>query len=297
MVTTWAERGVRIFRVDNPHTKPVAFWEWMIQSVRETYPDAVFLAEAFTRPAMLQTLARAGFSQSYTYFTWRNTSYEIQSFMTGLTQPPVSEFLRPNLWPNTPDILPEYLQASGRPGFVIRLVLAATLGANYGIYGPPFELGVGQPREPGSEEYLDSEKYEIRQWNTADEWSLAPLIARVNAIRKRHPALLQDRTLRFHETDNEQILAYSKSSPNGDTILVVANLDPRYRQAGHVTLDMASLELPYDAQYQVHDLLGDGRFIWRGPRNFVDLDPQLSPVHIFALRNWARTEQNFEYYL
>ncbi len=297
VMLTWAERGVRIFRVDNPHTKPVAFWEWAIRSIRETHPEAIFLAEAFTRPAMLQGLARAGFSQSYTYFTWRNTRNELIEFMTELTTPPVANFLRPNLWPNTPDILPESLQSGGRPAFVIRLVLAATLGANYGIYGPAFELAESQPRDYGSEEYLNSEKYQLRDWNIHDEWSLRDTIARVNTIRREHPALLQDRTLHFHATDNDRLIAYSKQAPGGDTILVVVSLDPHYRQAGHVTLDLDALGLSPDSSYQVHDLLGDGRFPWRGARNYVEFDPQRSPVHIFALRSWARSEQNFEYYL
>ncbi|HYF10976.1 MAG TPA: alpha-1,4-glucan--maltose-1-phosphate maltosyltransferase, partial [Actinomycetota bacterium] len=233
----WCGHGVRFFRVDNPHTKPFAFWEWAIAEVRDAYPDAVFLAEAFTRPKVMYRLAKLGFTQSYTYFTWRNTKDELTEYLTELTRSDAVEYFRPNFWPNTPDILHESLQTGGRGAFASRLVLAATLSSNYGIYGPAFELQQRTPREPGSEEYRDSEKYEIRSWDLEQEDSLAPLIERVNRIRHDHPALRSNRTLRFHGVSNDTMIAYSKRTPDGsDVVLVVVNLDPFNVRAGWTNL-------------------------------------------------------------
>jgi starch synthase (maltosyl-transferring) len=294
----WANEGVRVFRVDNPHTKSLPFWEWAIAGVKAEYPETIFLAEAFTRPAVMYRLAKNGFTQSYTYFTWRNTRQEIAEYFTELTQTPVREFFRPNLWPNTPDILNEYLQYGGRPAFMARYVLAATLGASCGIYGPTFELCVGQPREPGSEEYLDSEKYQIRHWDWNAPHSLRPYITRVNQIRRENAALHGDWSLRFHPVDNDQLICYSKRTPDlSNVVVVVVNLDPHHTHAGWIDLPLAELGVETDRPYQAHDLLGEGRFLWVGSRNFVELNPQVSPAHIFRLRRRVRSESQFEYFL
>jgi starch synthase (maltosyl-transferring) len=294
----WIAQGVRIFRVDNPHTKSFAFWEWVIAEVRRAQPDVMFLAEAFTRPKVMYRLAKAGFTQSYNYFPWRNTKREIETYFTEITSRPVCEFFRANLWPNTPDILPEYLQFGGRPAFMVRLVLAATLGASYGIYGPAFELMESQPRESGSEEYLDSEKYQVREWNRSNPASLKEFIARVNRIRRENTPLQSDLGLTFHRTDNDSLIAYSKSNSLGtESVLVVANVDPHYVQAGWVTIDLRSLGLPAETTFQMDDLLSGARFLWRGSRNFVSLDPQHSPAHIFRVRRRVRTERDFDYFL
>lgn len=298
VVMFWVEQGVRIFRVDNPHTKPFAFWEWLIAEVRDACPEVVFLSEAFTRPKVMYRLAKLGFSQSYSYFPWRNTKSEIVQYFTELTQTEVSEFFRPSLWPNTPDILTEYLQWGGRPAFMIRLILAATLGASYGIYGPAFELCENRPLEAGREEYLDSEKYEIRHWDLERPDSLAALIARVNRIRRENPALQWDLTLRFHHVDNDQLLCFSKVTEDlSNVIVVVVNLDYRHRQAGWVELDLDPLGLDAGEPFQVHDLLGDARYLWQGARNYVELDPAGIPGHIFRIRKRVRREQDFEYFL
>jgi len=298
VVQYWIDQGVHIFRVDNPHTKPLPFWEWLINDVKKDYPEVIFLSEAFTRPKLMYNLAKLGFSQSYTYFTWRNTKSELTQYFKELTETDVREYFRPNLWPNTPDILSEYLQFGGRPGFMTRLVLAATLGASYGIYGPAFELLEALPREPGSEEYLDSEKYEIKQWNRDRADSLKEFIARVNRIRRENPALQSDRGLRFHETDNEQIICYTKQSEDlDDVIAAVVNLDPHHVQSGWVKIPVETLELgPQDA-YQAHDLLTGARFLWQGPRNYVELNPQAVPAHILRLRRRVRREQDFDYFM
>lgn len=298
IVEYWIAQGVRIFRVDNPHTKPFAMWDWLIADVKRLRPDVLFLAEAFTRPKVMQRLAKGGFTQSYTYFSWRNTKPEITEYFKQLNTPPVSEFFRPNLWPNTPDILTEYLQFGGRPAFMIRLVLAATLGASYGIYGPAFELSDNEPREPDSEEYLDSEKYQLRHWDLAREDSLAGLITRVNQIRRENPALHSDRSLRFHTIETQALIAYSKTSEDRlDSILTVVNLDPHYRQSGWLDLDLAALGIDDDQPFQVHDLLSGARFLWKGPRNFVSLDPSKGPAHLFRVRRKVRTEKDFDYFL
>ena len=298
VVLVWVGHGVRIFRVDNPHTKPFRFWEWLIAEVKREHPDVLFLAEAFTRPKVMYRLAKLGFSQSYTYFAWRNTGQELTEYFTELTQPPVREFFRPNLWPNTPDILTEYLQFGGRPAFMIRAVLAATLGASYGIYGPAFELCERRPRERGSEEYLDSEKYQVRHWNLDDPWSLRPLIARLNRIRRENPALQRDWGLRFHPTDNPSVICYSKTTEDlASVVLATVCLDPQYRQAGWVELDLEALGLAEDQPFQIHDELSDARYLWHGRRNYVELDPGALPAHVFRVRRRALTERDFDYYL
>jgi starch synthase (maltosyl-transferring) len=298
IVFFWIDQGVRIFRVDNPHTKPFAFWEWLIAEVRTAHPDVILLSEAFTRPRVMYRLAKLGFTQSYTYFAWRNTAEELQQYFTELTTAPVREFFRPSLWPNTPDILTEYLQIGGRPAFISRLVLAATLGANYGIYGPVFELAENRPLERGREEYVDSEKYEARFWDRERPDSLRELIARVNRIRRENLALQSDASLRFHPTDNPRLVAYSKQSDDAaNTILAVVNLDPHYRQSGWVELDLEGLGLPSAEPFQASDLLTGARYLWQGSRNYVELDPRLLPAHVFRIRRRVRTEKDFDYFV
>jgi starch synthase (maltosyl-transferring) len=294
----WAAQGVRIFRVDNPHTKSFRFWEWAIAELKREYPDMVFLAEAFTRPKVMHYLAKLGFSQSYTYFAWRNTRQELVDYFTELARGPGREYLRPNAWPNTPDILTEYLQHGGRPAFAVRLVLAATLAASYGIYGPAFELAEREPREPGSEEYRNSEKYELRHWERDRPDSLAPLVARVNRIRHENPALQSNDSLRFLDVDNEQLLCALKHSPDGENVIVtVVNLDPHHPQSGWVDADLAPLGIEAHSTYQMHELLTGARYLWSGRRNFVSLDPARVPAHIFRLRKRVRTERDFDYFL
>jgi starch synthase (maltosyl-transferring) len=294
----WRERGVRIFRVDNPHTKPFPFWEWVIREVKKEYPDALFLSEAFTRPKVMCRLAKLGFSQSYTYFAWRNTKWELTQYFTELTQSEVADFFRPHLWPNTPDILTEYLQFGGPPAFMARLVLAATLGANYGIYGPVFELCENIPREPGSEEYLNSEKYEVKDWTLDRPDSLKEFIARVNRIRRENSALQSDRSLRFHPVDNDELICFSKrTEDHSNTILTVVNLDSNYTQSGWVELWLEELRLDPQQPFQVHDLLTDARYIWHGARNYVELNPRSVPAHIFRVRPRIRREQDFDYFM
>jgi starch synthase (maltosyl-transferring) len=283
VIEFWVEQGVRIFRVDNPHTKPFAFWEWVIGEVRARRPEVIFLSEAFTRPRVMYRLAKLGFDQSYTYFAWRNEAWELREYLTELTRTGVREYFRPNFWTNTQDILTEFLQAGGRPASALRLVLAATLSASYGIFGPAFELVEVTPLTPGREEYLGSEKYQVRHWDLDRPGSLRPLVTRLNRIRQRHPALQQDRTLRFLQTDNERLLAYAKTSDDGaDVIVVVVNVDPRYRQAGWVEVPVAPRA--GHPPYRAHDLLNDARYTWRTDGwNYVDLDPAVTPAHILHL--------------
>jgi len=298
VVCFWIDQGVRIFRVDNPHTKPLRFWEWLINEIQASHPEIIFLSEAFTRPKVQYNLAKRGFTQSYTYFAWRHTKEEITRYFTELTQTDVREYFRPHLWPNTPDILTEYLQHGGRPAFLIRLVLAATLGASYGIYGPAFELCEHQPRSEGSEEYLDSEKYEIRSWNLEQPQSLKDFIARVNRIRRENPALQSNQSLHFHTVDNPELLCYSKSTVDrSNVVLVVINLSPYYVHSGWVELQFDTLGLDPTQPVQMHDELSAARYIWHGARHYVELHPQMVPAHIFRLRRRIRTEQDFEYYL
>lgn len=294
----WIKQGVRIFRVDNPHTKSFAFWEWVIAEIKAKHPDVIFLAEAFTRPNVMYRLAKLGFTQSYTYFTWRNTKWELTEYFTELTQTPVREYLRPNLWPNTPDILPEFLQVGGRPAFMVRLILAATLGASYGVYGPAFELCENTPVDAGKEEYLNSEKYELRHRDLNSKNSLQGLVSRLNRIRKENPALQSNNRLRFHNTDNPALICYSKATDDlSNVIIVVVNLDCFHTQAGWLNLDLGAIGLDTRHSFQAHDLLSEGRFLWAGSRNYVELIPESLPAHILRLRRWVRTERDFDYYL
>jgi starch synthase (maltosyl-transferring) len=294
----WVAQGVTVFRVDNPHTKAFPFWEWVITEVKREHPEVLFFAEAFTRPKIMYRLAKLGFSQSYTYFPWRNGKAEITEYLTELTQTPVREFFRPNQWPNTPDILTEYLQTGGRAGFMIRLLLAATLGANYGIYGPAFELLEHEPVRRGSEEYLDSEKYEIRHWDLDSPDSLRPLIAKVNSIRNSNAALQSDWSLKFYPTTNEQIICYSKESEDRTNLILVAvNLDPRNTQSGFVNLPLYALQIPEDREYEAEDLLTGERYPWYGPRNYVELHPERIPGHILRIGRQLKAESDFEYSL
>ena len=280
IIEFWIGHGVRIFRVDNPHTKPYRFWQWALGDLRQRHPDAIFLSEAFTRPKVMRYLAKCGFTQSYTYFTWRNTKPELTAYFTELTQTVVREYMRPNLFANTPDILHEYLQRGGRPAFQVRFVLAATLGASYGIYSG-FELAENAPARPGSEEYLDSEKYQIKPRRFDQAGSLSELIGRVNAIRRGHPALQRDWGLRFHQTDNPEIICYSKRSADGtDLMLMVVNLDPFHMQHGFIQLPIAAWGIPPHATIAVRDLLSGERYYWRGEWNYVRLDPQARVAHL-----------------
>jgi starch synthase (maltosyl-transferring) len=294
----WIAQGVTIFRVDNPHTKAFPFWEWVIGEIKREHPEVLFLAEAFTRPKIMYRLAKLGFSQSYTYFPWRNAKAETTAYLTELAQTPVREFFRPNQWPNTPDILTEFLQIGGPSVFGIRLLLATTLGANYGIYGPAFELMEHVPVKRGSEEYLNSEKYEIRHWDLDRADSLRPLITRVNEIRNANAALQNDWSIQFHSTENEQLISYTKESDDrSNLILVVVNLDPHYTQSGFVTLPMQELEIPLDRGYEAEDLLTGARYLWNGPRNYVELNPTHLPGHILRIHRRLKIESDFDYYL
>jgi starch synthase (maltosyl-transferring) len=276
----WIAHRVRIFRVDNPHTKPFRFWEWALGELKREHPDAIFLSEAFTRPKVMRYLAKCGFSQSYSYFTWRNTKAELTEYFTELAQTDVREYMRANLFANTPDILHAYLQRGGRPAFQVRLVLAATLGASYGIYSG-FELAENVPVRDGSEEYLDSEKYQIRHREYRHAASLAEMIGRINGIRRDHPALQHDWGLTFHQTDNPEILAYTKRSTDGrDTVMVVVNLDPVNMQHGFVQLPLAAWGVSPFESVEVLDLLSGERYFWRGEWNYVRMDPQSRVAHI-----------------
>ena len=283
VIEFWIDHGVTIFRVDNPHTKPFHFWEWALGEIKAAHPETIFLSEAFTRPKIMRYLAKSGFTQSYSYFTWRNTKAELTEYFTELTQTAVREYMRPNLFTNTPDILHEYLQHGGRPAFQVRFILAATLGASYGIYSG-FELCENVPVRPGSEEYLDSEKYQIRPRDFDRPGSLKELIARVNAIRREHRALQFDHGLAFHATDNEQILCYSKRAPEGgDPVVVIVNLDPANMQHGFVQLPLTEWRVSPDKKLEVHDLLSGETYYWRGERNYVRLDPGSRVAHILSI--------------
>ena len=288
----WIKHGVKIFRVDNPHTKALPFWEWCIGAIRDKHPETIFLAEAFTRPHVMYSLAKAGFTQSYTYFTWRTAKAELQTYLEEITRPPISDFFQPNFWPNTPDILHKSLQEGGRAAFMQRLILAATLTANYGIYGPAYELGENIPATPSpgktdSEEYMDSEKYEIRQRSRNAPGSLTPLITDLNNIRRANPALQSNGSLIFHPVDNPNMMCYSKSSPDhpqpDNTILVAINLDPRQEQGGWIDLDLKALGIPYNQNFDVEDLLTGTHYTWHDRSNYVALRPDVRPAHVFRV--------------
>jgi len=279
----WIGHGVSTFRVDNPHTKPVKFWEWLIRRIKDAHPDVVFLAEAFTRPKMMKVLAKSGFTQSYTYFTWRNTKPELTDYLTEITTPPVAEYFRGNLWPNTPDILHETLQRGGRPAFKTRLVLAATLSSLYGIYSG-YELCENTPREPGSEEYLNSEKYEykVRDWDAPG--NLVDYVTRINRIRRENAALHGYTNLRFYGSENPNILFYGKMTPERDNVVLVAvNLDPFAMHGGLVDAPIAELGIDEAQSYRVHELIGDDWYDWSGARNYVELHPDVEPAQVFVV--------------
>ena len=279
----WMDHGVRIFRVDNPHTKPFAFWEWLINDIKATDPDVIFLAEAFTRPKVMYRLAKLGFSQSYTYFTWRNEKQELSEYLEEITRPPVSDFFRPNFFTNTPDILHAYLQEGGRAAFETRFVLAATLTPSYGIYGPPFELLQGVPREPGSEEYLDSEKYQLRHWDLEESETIAPLITAVNRIRREHPALHSHERLWFLPTSDDHVIAYSKhTADRSDVILTIVNLDPGAAHRGHVSVPASEYGLD-PSGYEAYDLLSERQIVSEGSDIEFALDPTERVAHIMRL--------------
>ena len=296
VVLFWVARGVRIFRVDNPHTKPLLFWEWLINEVRADHPDIIFLAEAFTRPRVMYGLAKVGFCQSYTYFTWRNTKQQLIGYLRELVDTEVSDFFRPNFFTNTPDILPEFLQFGGRPAFMTRLVLAATLAASYGIYSG-FEL-LENEAVPGTEEYRDSEKFEIKPRDWRQPGNLRAFITKINAIRKTNPALHGNRRLRFYEVDNDQLLFYGKTTEDfANIILVAVNLDPHHVHDGWVAVPLEELEIGDNEVFQVHELIGEGRYLWQGRRNYIRLDPAASPAQIFRIRRRVRTEHDFDYFM
>ncbi len=289
----WAEQGVRIFRVDNPHTKPFGFWEWLIAEVQAAYPDVIFLAEAFTRPRVMKALAKLGFTQSYSYFTWRNFKPEIIEYFTELTTPPVCNYMRANLFANTPDIFPTFLQRGGRPAYKIRAVLAATLSPVYGIF-QGFELCEGVP-VPGKEEYLNSDKYEIRvrDWNAPG--NIKDLISKLNRARRAHPALQEYENLRFYRCDNPHMLFYGKSLGD-DHLLVAVNLDPFQKHHSWVYVPIAQYGFGPEDTYQVLDLITNKTYLWKGERNYVELDPAVEPANLFVVRRWVSKEQNFDYY-
>jgi starch synthase (maltosyl-transferring) len=296
IVLFWIDRGVRIFRVDNPHTKPLPFWAWLIAEVRSEHPEIVFLAEAFTRSRVMYGLAKVGFSQSYTYFTWRNSKYELTSYLRELVETEVGEYYRPNFFTNTPDILPEYLQFGGRGAFITRLVLAATLSSCYGIYSG-YELSENEA-VPGTEEYLNSEKFEIKPRNWKNPGNIRAFITRMNSIRKNNAALMSNRRLAFYPVDNEQLLFYGKSTEDLTNIILVAvNLDPHNVQEGWLEVPLEEFNIEENEVYQVHELLFDNRFLWQGSRNYVRLDPADGPAHIFLLRRKLRTERDFDYFM
>jgi starch synthase (maltosyl-transferring) len=283
-VLFWIERGITTFRVDNPHTKPIHFWEWLIGEVKRVHPEVIFLSEAFTRPKVMKTLAKAGFTQSYTYFTWRNEKKELIDYLTELTQTEAAEYLRGNFFANTPDILHAFLQKGGRPAFKIRHILAATLSSVYGIYSG-FELCENTPLREGSEEYLDSEKYQIKPRDWDAPGNIKDFIAKVNRARRANPALQLYDNLRFHRTADPNILCYSKATPDfANIVLVVVNLDPHRPQQDMVEIDLAELGLSTDQPFQVVDQITGAAWTWRGSRNFVRLDPNQEPAHLFAVQ-------------
>jgi len=283
---TWIARGVRIFRVDNPHTKPFELWAWLIDKLRERHPDVVLLAEAFTRPAVMHRLAEIGFTQSYTYFTWRTTKEELTDYGEELASGPDADYFRPNLWPNTPDILAGPLRRGPVAAFAQRAVLAATLGPSWGVYSG-YELCENEPASEANEEYARSEKYELKARDFTDPRSIAPLLARLNDIRRRHPALTDLRSLRFHPTTSDMLLAYSKQVED-DTVLVVVSLDPVGTAEGSVHIDLGALGLPWDAALEACDELSGERFAWRGPDEYIRLDPT-RPAHVVHLRSATGT--------
>jgi len=279
----WIQEGIRIFRVDNPHTKSFHFWNWCIAEVHRSDPDVLFLSEAFTDPERMKELAKIGFTQSYTYFTWRNHKQELQAYVEELTQTEMKHYFRPNFWPNTPDINPIPLQGAPEALFMIRLFMAATLSSTYGMYGPVYEFAISAPME-GKEEYIDSEKYEVRHWDWLHRNRITQLLSRLNRARQHHPALQRTANIRFCGVDSDELMAYVKRTDDrSDRILAVVNLNPYESRQGMVRLDLDDLQLPHDQAFVAHDLLTDERYAWRGAVNFVALHPGIWPVHLLHL--------------
>ncbi|MGV3589988.1 MAG: alpha-1,4-glucan--maltose-1-phosphate maltosyltransferase [Adhaeribacter sp.] len=283
IVDYWVAQGVTIFRVDNPHTKPFPFWEWLIRETRREHPELIFLAEAFTRPRIMEQLGKIGFNQSYTYFTWRETQEEFKEYLTELTKTDRQHYYRPNFWPNTPDILPPHLVKGSEPAFIQRLILAGTLSSNYGLYGPVYEFGINEP-VPGKEEYLDSEKYEVKHWNWQQETRIGEFIKLVNTIRRENPALQETNNIIFGEADNPNMLCYGKTTADfSNQLITVINLDYQNTQKSMVKIPLKQLGIPADKPYWVHDLIGGAKYEWQGEWNFVELNPYLFPAHVFRV--------------
>ena len=295
VILFWADHGVKIYRVDNPHTKPVAFWEWLIREVQDRHPDTIFLSEAFTRPKMMKVLAKAGFTQSYTYFTWRNFKQELTDYLIELSRSEMKDYFRPNFFTNTPDILPEILQQGGRPAFKFRLILAATLSPSYGIYSG-YELCENRAL-PGKEEYLDSEKYEITVWDWDRPGHIVDYVTLLNRIRQENPALHELENLEFYESSNDQVLFYGKSTVDKkNAVLVAVNLSPFQSQEAHLRIPIAALGIKPDETYQLHNVITDQRDLMIGDSYILRLDPQVEPAAIFVVRRWTHREQEFDYF-
>jgi starch synthase (maltosyl-transferring) len=283
----WIDKGVKIFRVDNPHTKPFNFWEWLIREVRNVHPEIIFLAEAFTRPRIMEQLGKIGFNQSYTYFTWRTTSEEIISYMHELTKTERSNYYRPNFWPNTPDILPPHLVTGGEPAHILRVILAATLSSNYGLYGPVYEFGLNVPF-PGKEEYIDSEKYEFKHWDWDSNTRTRDIIRMINHIRRENPALQETNNISFGSSENSQIICYGKTTDDySNQMIMVVNLDPYNIQRTMVKLPLYELGIPYDRPFWVRDLISGSKYQWQGERNYVELNPHVLPAHVLRVEHSA----------
>jgi starch synthase (maltosyl-transferring) len=296
VILHWVEQGVKIFRVDNPHTKPVQFWEWMIREVQKDHPEVVFLSEAFTRPKMMRALAKAGFTQSYTYFTWRNFKGELTEYFTELTQGPMKEYFRGNLFPNTPDINPEFLQRGGRPAHMIRAILATTLSSVYGIYSG-FELCEATPLAPGKEEYLDSEKYQIKAWDWDRPGNIRPLITRLNEVRRQNPALHEYDNLRFYPADNDNVLFYGKMTEDRTSmVFVCVNLDPFAAHETMLHFPLPDMGIGWHDPWEVEELLTGQRFFWHGGSQHVRLEPD-APGRVFRVRAWRSSEHGFDYFM
>jgi starch synthase (maltosyl-transferring) len=285
VIDFWIEQGVRIFRIDNPHTKAFAFWEWTIADIRARHPEVLFLAEAFTRPRVMERLAKAGFNQSYTYFTWRNTKKEIEEYITELTKTEMRYYFRPNFWPNTPDILPPALIQGGENAHIMRLILAATLSSNYGVYGPVYEFGINEPHG-AKEEYVDNEKYEIRHWDWNKYTRIREIMIRINQIRRDNVALQTTWNTEFAETNSDQIICYTKADlKTGNRLIVAVNLDVQNTRFASIRLPLASLGLFPDASFQVRDLLSGNVYTWQGEWQYIELNPYQMPAHIFRIES------------
>jgi starch synthase (maltosyl-transferring) len=283
IIEYWIDQGVTIFRIDNPHTKAFPFWEWMISEIRTQYPDTIFLAEAFTRPRVMEGLAKAGFNQSYTYFSWRNSKYELEQYVSELTKTNLRYYFRPNFWPNTPDILPPLLTYGGENAHIMRVILAATLSSNYGLYGPVYEFGINTPHG-NKEEYIDNEKYELKTWNWDQYTRTGEIIARINRIRRQNTALHTTWNIEFAETSNDRIICYGKADARTNNIIIVAvNLDPYHTQGAHVKVPVHQLGITAGQPYIVRDLLSGDKYHWQDEWNYVQLNPDEMPAHIFRI--------------